>query len=220
MRRMSREALRSLGDVVHVLQETIDCHKVVKVFGGQDYELGVSPQRADPARLHHARRRSGGVTTPITHARGARARGDHLPLDAGHARHPHHGRRFASFITAMLMLLRAAQAFDGDQHRAAARARRGGERVRDDRHAGRGGYRHGRCRGRAGRWSSKASASLFRRTEPALVDINLHIRPGETIALVGGSGGGKTTLVNLLPRFYAPTTGRILLDGNDIQTVT
>jgi subfamily B ATP-binding cassette protein MsbA len=58
------------------------------------------------------------------------------------------------------------------------------------------------------------------RTEPALVDINLHIRPGETIALVGGSGGGKTTLVNLLPRFYAPTTGRILLDGHDIQTLT
>ena len=39
LRRMSREALRSLGDVVHVLQETIECHKVVKVFGGQDYEL-------------------------------------------------------------------------------------------------------------------------------------------------------------------------------------
>ncbi len=43
--------------------------------------------------------------------------------------------------------------------------------------------------------------------------------PGETVALVGGSGGGKTTLVNLLPRFYAPTSGRVLLDGHDIQTV-
>ena len=46
------------------------------------------------------------------------------------------------------------------------------------------------------------------------------MRPGETVALVGGSGGGKTTLVNLLPRFYAPDTGRILLDGHDIQTLT
>jgi len=58
------------------------------------------------------------------------------------------------------------------------------------------------------------------RTEPALADIDLQIRPGETVALVGGSGGGKTTLVNLLPRFYAPTSGRILLDGHDIQTLT
>jgi subfamily B ATP-binding cassette protein MsbA len=58
------------------------------------------------------------------------------------------------------------------------------------------------------------------RTEPALADIDLHIRPGETVALVGGSGGGKTTLVNLLPRFYAPSSGRILLDGHDIQTLT
>jgi subfamily B ATP-binding cassette protein MsbA len=58
------------------------------------------------------------------------------------------------------------------------------------------------------------------RTELALAGINLHIRPGETVALVGGSGGGKTTLVNLLPRFYAPTRGRVLLDGHDIQNLT
>src|SRR5437016_3661377 len=58
------------------------------------------------------------------------------------------------------------------------------------------------------------------RDEPALADISLQIRPGETVALVGGSGGGKTTLVNLLPRFYAPTAGRILLDGHDLQELT
>jgi subfamily B ATP-binding cassette protein MsbA len=58
------------------------------------------------------------------------------------------------------------------------------------------------------------------RAEPALAGIDLHIRPGETLALVGGSGGGKTTLVNLLPRFYAPSAGRILLDGHDIQALT
>jgi subfamily B ATP-binding cassette protein MsbA len=66
----------------------------------------------------------------------------------------------------------------------------------------------------------KVSFTYPSRTEPALADIDLHVRPGETVALVGGSGGGKTTLVNLLPRFYAPTSGRILLDGHDIQTLT
>ena len=53
-----------------------------------------------------------------------------------------------------------------------------------------------------------------------LQDLNLLAMPGETIALVGASGAGKTTLLNLLPRFYDPQSGQILIDGIDIQTVT
>jgi subfamily B ATP-binding cassette protein MsbA len=55
---------------------------------------------------------------------------------------------------------------------------------------------------------------------PALNDINLAIHAGEMVALVGSSGSGKTTLVNLIPRFYEPTAGRILIDGIDIQSYT
>jgi subfamily B ATP-binding cassette protein MsbA len=53
---------------------------------------------------------------------------------------------------------------------------------------------------------------------PAVSDIDLSIRAGEMVALVGSSGSGKTTLINLLPRFYEPTIGRILIDGVDIQS--
>ncbi len=53
-----------------------------------------------------------------------------------------------------------------------------------------------------------------------LQQLNFQIKPGEMIALVGASGAGKTTLVNLLPRFYEPQKGTILIDGIDIQTVT
>jgi ATP-binding cassette subfamily B protein len=55
---------------------------------------------------------------------------------------------------------------------------------------------------------------------PVLRGINLQVMPGEKIALVGSSGAGKTTLVNLLPRFYDPQGGQIFLDGIDIGTVT
>lgn len=55
---------------------------------------------------------------------------------------------------------------------------------------------------------------------PALRGINLSIRAGEVVALVGSSGSGKTTLVSLLPRFYDPTDGRILLDGTPLREYT
>jgi len=53
---------------------------------------------------------------------------------------------------------------------------------------------------------------------PALSDIDLHIRPGESLALVGENGSGKTTLIKLLARLYTPGSGRILLDGLDLQS--
>lgn len=55
---------------------------------------------------------------------------------------------------------------------------------------------------------------------PVLQNLNFLVHPGEMIALVGPSGAGKTTLVNLLPRFYDPQTGQILIDGINVQDVT
>jgi ATP-binding cassette subfamily B protein len=52
---------------------------------------------------------------------------------------------------------------------------------------------------------------------PALSDIDLHVRPGQSLALVGQNGSGKTTLIKLLTRLYRPTKGRILLDGLDLE---
>ncbi|MFF8783580.1 ABC transporter ATP-binding protein [Streptomyces sp. NPDC015125] len=55
---------------------------------------------------------------------------------------------------------------------------------------------------------------------PLLKDLTLHIRPGETMALVGATGSGKTTLTALVPRLYDPTAGRITLDGHDLATLS
>ena len=56
--------------------------------------------------------------------------------------------------------------------------------------------------------------------EPVLEHISLHIQPGETVAIVGPSGGGKSTLCQLIPRFYDVTQGAILVDGQDVRTLT
>jgi ATP-binding cassette, subfamily B, multidrug efflux pump len=60
----------------------------------------------------------------------------------------------------------------------------------------------------------------YREGVEALKEVSLKASPGQTIAIVGATGSGKTTLVNLIPRFYEPTAGRILLDGVDINQFT
>jgi subfamily B ATP-binding cassette protein MsbA len=56
--------------------------------------------------------------------------------------------------------------------------------------------------------------------QSTLSSVNLEAHRGETVALVGPSGGGKTTILNLIPRFYDPTAGRVLIDGHDVREVT
>lgn len=60
----------------------------------------------------------------------------------------------------------------------------------------------------------------YRPGQPILHDVNLHVRAGETIALVGATGAGKTTLTNLIARFYDPSEGVIRVDGYDLREVT
>jgi ATP-binding cassette, subfamily B, multidrug efflux pump len=56
--------------------------------------------------------------------------------------------------------------------------------------------------------------------EPVLKNVSFDVKPGETVALLGATGSGKTTIINLLPRFYDPTEGQVFIDGHDIRDVT
>ena len=60
----------------------------------------------------------------------------------------------------------------------------------------------------------------FNHGEPVLDDVSFEVTPGMTVALLGGTGSGKTSIINLIPRFYDPTEGSVLLDGHDIRDLT
>jgi len=223
LRRMSREGLRALGDVVNVLQETIDCQKVVKVFGGQQYELGRFQKKTQSLRGYLMRvDASQALTTPITHTFAAFALAVivYLSMQDTVSSQVSPGT-FASFIMAMLMLiapLKHLTEINNALQRGLASAESVFGLLDSPIEEDKGTIKIGRAQGDI-RFDD-VEFTYPTRNEPALAGISLHIRPGETVALVGGSGGGKTTLVNLLPRFYAPTSGRVLLDGQDLQSLT
>jgi subfamily B ATP-binding cassette protein MsbA len=223
LRLMRRGWQHSLGDMVEVLQETIDCHKVVKVFSGQEYESRRFERAAQKLRGYQNRANvAEALSTPITYtlASAALAVIVYIALRDSAAQGTSVGE-FASFLTAMLMLLaplKRLTEINAPLQRGLAAAESVFGVMDAPVEIDRGTQRLPRARGEVAYEDVRFTYPT--RTEPALAGINLQIHPGETLALVGASGGGKTTFVNLLPRFYAPTSGRILLDGHDIQALT
>ncbi len=223
LRSMARGAQHAMGDLVHVIEETIDCHKVVKVFGGHEYEMRRF-ERANQALRGFNMRQTvpAALVTPVTHTLAAMALAViiYIALQDSIANRATVGE-FASFLTAMLMLLAPLKHLtevSAPLQRGLAAAESVFELIDQPVEDDRGTTVLARARGEV---SYEAVRFTYpTRTEPALDGVSLRVQPGETVALVGGSGGGKTTLVNLLPRFYAPAGGRILVDGHDLQSLT
>jgi len=121
---------------------------------------------------------------------------------------------FASFITAMLMLLapiKKLSEVSGQITRGTAALERGVALVDDSPVELAGRHDPGMARGEI---ELRDVSLRYRDDQPLALDrVNLHVRPGETVALVGPSGAGKSTLVHLLPRFVDPSEGSVLLDG-------
>jgi len=223
LRNMARASQRALGDVVHVLEETIECHRVVKVFGGQDYEAGRFRRAIAELRGFNMRQKvPEALITPVTHLLAASAMAVivYVALREALAAQTTVGE-FASFFTAMLMLfapIKHLTQVNAALQRGLAAAESVFGMIDSPIEEDGGTVPLARARGEIA--YENVSFTYETRTEPALRDVSLRVRPGETLALVGTSGSGKTTLVNLLPRFYAPDAGRITLDGHDIQTLT
>jgi subfamily B ATP-binding cassette protein MsbA len=220
LRNMARGIQYAMGDLAHVLEETIECHKVVKIFGGQEYEAKRFEKAAQAVRRFQMRITiPEAATVPITQMLASVAVGIivYIALGESLASRTTVGE-FASFLTALLMLLSPLKRLtdvNSQLQRGLAAAESVFGMIDTPIEEDRGTAQLGRARGEI--VYDDVSLTYATREEPALDHVSLAIRPGETVALVGGSGGGKTSFVNLLPRFYAPSGGRILLDGHDVQ---
>ncbi|TAK46106.1 MAG: lipid A export permease/ATP-binding protein MsbA [Betaproteobacteria bacterium] len=223
LRRMAREAQHAMGDLVHVLEETIECQRVVKIFGGQEYEAGRFEHANQKLRGFNMRQTiAASATVPMTQilASAALAIIVYIALEESLSSGTTVGE-FTSFITATLMLLAPLKRLtdvNAPLQRGLAAAESVFGLIDAPVEEDRGTVQLARARGDIA--FEDVSFTYPTRTEPALAGVSLTVRPGETVALVGTSGGGKSTLINLLPRFYAPSSGRILLDGRDIQGLT
>jgi ATP-binding cassette, subfamily B, bacterial MsbA len=222
LRRSSREAQRAMGNITHIAEEVIDGQRVVKVFGGQEYETSRFARAANSLRrISMKQSAAASASVPAVELLAAvaiavivffailQARADQTTVGG-----------FVSFLIAMLLLLQPLKALAGVNdglQRGLAAAESVFELLDENAEDDRGKLELGRARGEI-RFEN-VSFSYAAAKAPALANVSLSIRAGERVALVGPSGGGKTTFVSLIPRFYRVSQGRILIDGHDLEDV-
>ena len=222
VRMTSRAGQASVASMTQALQETIDGHKVVKVYGGETQETARFAKVNNDLRRYGMRQAiAAAATVPLVQifASFAVAFTVYLALSQNATGGMTAGG-FVSFIMAMLQLLSPIKGLAD----ISAPIQRGlaacesvftllDEKPEDDR----GTHELQRASGRIVMEGVRFRYSGA--TNEALTGIDVVIEPGQTVALVGPSGGGKTTLANLLPRFYHVSAGRILLDGYDLEEI-
>jgi subfamily B ATP-binding cassette protein MsbA len=223
LRKLSLAAQEGMAQMNEVLQESIRGQKVVKIFGGEAHATSRFSRVNNALRGYGMRQAiAAAAVAPITQifASVGLAIVVYVAMQQSAGNETTIGG-FVSFITAMLLLLAPLKHLadiNAPLQRGLAAAESVFRMLDEAAEVDAGTERLGRARGEiefAGVGLRYAGAE-----REALAAIDLRIRPGETVALVGPSGGGKTSLVNLVPRFYHAGSGRIRIDGHDIETLT
>lgn len=223
LRSLTQAYLKINGELTQVIEETTRAQQVIKVFGGQQYERDRFDERGERLRRYSMKMSSTfAATVPITQVMAACALSIVIVIALIQTNQNQTTvGGFVSFITAMLMLitpLKRLAEINGPLQRGLAAAdavfalidapaERVGGRILTARAAGKLEF-------------DNVSFTYPGQQQPALKHIDLTILPGETIAFVGMSGGGKSTLVNLVPNFYTVDHGMIRLDGQPIESIS
>ena len=222
LKRVSVLVQERTGALTHALEEAIGAHRVVKIFGGEGYESGRLRAAADRLRLAMAKQAAAAALgTPINQIIVSVAVGVILWFAVRQSASGQYGAGdFITYIFALLQLLAQLKTLSnvsGVIQRGLTAAESVFALIDEKPEPDMGTVELGRAQGSI-RFEhvTKRYADDGR---PALLDLDLAIAPGESVALVGPSGGGKTTLVNLIPRFYSPSEGVVLLDGQDIAEI-
>jgi len=223
LRKLTKNYLAVNAEMTQVLEETTRAHQVIKIFGGQPYEKNRFEERAAKLRNYSMRMTSTfAATVPITQIMAACAVAVVIVIaliQSSHGEATVGG--FVSFITAMLMLLTPLKHLaevNGPLQRGLAAAEAVFELIDAPPERSNGKSLSNRALGRLD--FKDVSFTYPAQHQAALSHINLTIMPGETVAFVGMSGGGKSTLVNLVPGFYAISQGTIALDGHNIEEIS
>ena len=212
LRRLNRDNQRVTGEMTQVVEEAARGHQVIRVFAGERYERRRFEMRSEALRGFSQRMTvAAAATVPITQIATALAVSVVIviAIQSGMS-----VGEFTNFITLMLMLLQPLKALvevNGPMQRGMAAAETVFAMIDAPLEHDTGATVLGKARGHL-----QLERVCFRYSDNnpnALTDVSLDIRPGQTVALVGVSGGGKSTFVNLVTRFYAPQSGRLLLDG-------
>ncbi len=223
LRASSRASQQAMGDITQVIEESVAAHKVVKLFGGQQYESQRFGEQVNWVRRHTMKQAAAAAANvPIVQMVAAVALAGVIYMATQQSRADETTvGGFLSFATAMLMLISPLKRLTGvSEHlqRGLAASESVFALLDTAGELDTGKTTIARATGEIK--FEQVNLSYQQDERLALHDICLDITAGQTVALVGASGSGKSTLANLVPRFYAPSSGRITLDGHDLSELT
>ena len=219
VRRAAREGQQKLADLVSILQETLVGVRIVRAFGMEDYEVDRfrgSAKSVFSRAMRMVRARASvepiivgltviGISLVLFYARAA-----HMTVD-----------KFIAFATAIVALYDPVKKLSRI-HLAIQQSSASADRIfalLDSPVTIQDSPRAVELEGPV-REVAFENVSFGYDDTPVLRDINLRVPAGKLVAIVGGSGAGKTTFVNLLPRFFDVTGGRVMINGRDIRDYT